>query len=680
MLLITRHTTPAILTPDDETSSFVIRSPLGGSSLRDPSSSTNRLRNDPELAPGVLAQLISGSHLSAVAASYSSAQLVWSAPSFVSGWTDLLITSSTTGSPVTPLTGRSVISVVSTDPTVSYVDTGLSSGYWRYYSMFLRVPASNPQYLLVARTDVLLPARLGWDEQMWEGTPGWYRRLDIEQGGNSDGPLRRFYSLLGFEMDLSVTYADGIKDIYDIDTAPERFLPSIAHQLGVPVEPDIGGDRFRSYIANYSEITRLKATSAGIYLLTKSITGCESSVSVGKNLLLSEQDSNGMLYDGVNASLGIGGWNGDDSNSLVANGLSGAGYLRATAVASGSINVSDNVNNSFYAGVPVKQGLPYTYSVFVRTAVTGRVCTMAINWYGNEGVFISTSTASTFTDTLGGGTHSFTATSPDGAVYAVPRLSWAGCSASEEHQFINVQVEQAPAFTSYEHPRLITLTVQSRRINLCINPSFAGTLAAAPGDWTFVNGTAAVTTDADAVSGTTVCVATAIADGDVLVSNGAPWPADGGVVYSWNVSAKAQDSGLATASVLWHDASGILLGTSTSVPVATASGSFLALSGQAVAPASTVSGRLQVNFESVLSGRTVTLDACLIEQGTIGPYFDGDSANGGASDFEWEGAQFSSRSHYLPNRLAVLSRLTAALGDYMPAGSNWAVATNAPPS
>lgn len=684
MLLISRHNSAPVIGPDDETSSFVIRSPLGGSGLRDPASSTNRLRNDPELTPGVLAQLLAGSSIVADALSYSSVQLSWQAPSIISGWTELLIVSSTFGSPVTPLTGRQVVRVPFADPTNTYIDTGLVPGYWRYYSMFLRVPSSNPQYILVARTGALLPAKLAWDEQLWDNTPGWYRRLDSEVGGDSDGPLRRFYSLLGFELDRSVTFADGIRDVYDIDTVAESLLPSIAKQLGVPVEPDIGGDRFRSYIANFSAITRRKATSAGAALLIKSMTGCDSSVSVGKNLLLTPQDANGSTYDGVNSQLGIGGWIGNDSNSIVVPGF-GSDYIRCATAGSGSLNVSDWIFNAFYSGVPVTEGNTYTLSGIVRAAATGRVCTLSIVWYGNESVLISTSSAATFTDTtaaLGSQpVRSVTAVAPDGALYAVPQVSWAGCAAFEEHELHKLQFELGGAATTWQAPRLITLTVESQRINLCLNPSLAGTLASPPSSWVFGNGTAAVTTDAGAISGTTVCVVTATATGDVSATNSTAWPVTGGDFYSWSIDAKTQDSVPALVNVLWYDVNNVLLPTSTQYPViVTNSSAFVALSSQAQAPANAATAKLQVVMQSVTVGHTATLDACMIEQGQLGSYFDGDSTTGGSTDFQWEGAQFVTRSHYVANRLAVMSRLTAALGDFMPIGSTWVVATNPAPS
>lgn len=113
---------------------------------------------------------------------------------------------------------------------------------------------------------------------------------------------------------------------------------------------------------------------------------------------------------------------------------SGAASLQVTATAAGTFNVRVTPTATYTDYVPVVGSSVYTFTASVRTAVTARGTTLGLAWYDGAGSLLSTTTSASTNDASGAWTTlTLTATSPSGALYVVPIVTWATAAASEVH-------------------------------------------------------------------------------------------------------------------------------------------------------------------------------------------------------------------------------------------------------
>jgi len=125
----------------------------------------------------------------------------------------------------------------------------------------------------------------------------------------------------------------------------------------------------------------------------------------------------------------------------------GSWGMSVTAVASANMSANAPTGTS---GIPVLPSTSYRASSWVRKAgaATGRTTEIRINWYDSGGTLISTSTASTITDSNTWQLVTNTATSPSNAAYAAPRPFWTSPTAGEVHYCDDVRLD-VDRFTGY---------------------------------------------------------------------------------------------------------------------------------------------------------------------------------------------------------------------------------------
>jgi len=118
----------------------------------------------------------------------------------------------------------------------------------------------------------------------------------------------------------------------------------------------------------------------------------------------------------------------------------GSWGMSVTAVASANMSANAPTGTS---GIPVLPSTSYRASSWVRKAgaATGRTTEIRINWYDSGGTLISTSTASTITDSNTWQLVTNTATSPSNAAYAAPRPFWTSPTAGEVHYCDDVRFD-----------------------------------------------------------------------------------------------------------------------------------------------------------------------------------------------------------------------------------------------
>ncbi len=99
----------------------------------------------------------------------------------------------------------------------------------------------------------------------------------------------------------------------------------------------------------------------------------------------------------------------------------GTKSLQLTSTASGNMSAAHvTASPNGTGGFVVTAGTAYTVSGWFRSAVSARTCAMQASWYDSAGVFLSTTTGSTISDSTSAWTQATSDhTAPAGAVYAI---------------------------------------------------------------------------------------------------------------------------------------------------------------------------------------------------------------------------------------------------------------------
>lgn len=124
-------------------------------------------------------------------------------------------------------------------------------------------------------------------------------------------------------------------------------------------------------------------------------------------------------------------------------------------------------------GIPVKEGFPYTFSIYTRYASTARKVTVDVRWFDRTGLEISRAGEKYITNTATWKRVETTSVAPVNAYFAVPYVRIDNASSSEIHYFDAGQFEvNAEGATEFEEARELKITLKATRVNEFKNPSF----------------------------------------------------------------------------------------------------------------------------------------------------------------------------------------------------------------
>lgn len=174
----------------------------------------------------------------------------------------------------------------------------LIEGQWAYYSLFAHYQATSSadeSYLKLASLEVLIPRNYGSTLQLWDRIPEHYRNSDIGLGTVIDpnssfvryllgvtppnpivGPLFKYLSIIGFDIDRTRTLIDYLMVARDPYLAEEDTLDALAQQLGVDLRSsDLGAARLRSALDEIGFIRRSKGTRSSLLSLGRAIAGAD---------------------------------------------------------------------------------------------------------------------------------------------------------------------------------------------------------------------------------------------------------------------------------------------------------------------------------------------------------------------------------------------------------------------
>lgn len=241
------------------------------------------------------------STFSATSTCYGEAELEWEVPivafedlTATPDVTGIVLVYSSEGEPETIASGK--ILVESTD-TFEYTHTGLMEGRWAYYTLFVHYQSTggDSYYEKAASLAVIVPKDYGSTNALWKRIPEYYRNQDTSLGDfdydpdcigsvitSSDqrvGPLLKFLSIFGFEMDRMRTLLDYQMVAYDPALANSEHLDALSQQLGVDLLSNaLGARRLRSLLNDIGVFRRSKGTASSIEFFGQALAGSDITV------------------------------------------------------------------------------------------------------------------------------------------------------------------------------------------------------------------------------------------------------------------------------------------------------------------------------------------------------------------------------------------------------------------
>lgn len=192
-----------------------------------------------------------------------------------------------------PQTVASGYTLVDSSNTYSYTHSGLREGRFAYYTLFVQYKSTggDEYYEKGASLAVLLTKNYGSTELMWKRIPRYYRFQDSNIGNYdyvaSDfglaatdmrkiGPLYRFLSIFGFEMDHVRTILEYQMTANDPSIASYEHLDVLSTQYGMGMlSSDLGSKRLRGRVEGDGLYRRSKGTPEAINFIAKSIANSD---------------------------------------------------------------------------------------------------------------------------------------------------------------------------------------------------------------------------------------------------------------------------------------------------------------------------------------------------------------------------------------------------------------------
>lgn len=221
--------------------------------------------------------------------------------------TEVLVVYSPLGEPQTIASGQVL---VESDSEYSYQHTGLPEGKWAYYSLFVHYQSTggDSYYERVASLSVLVPKNYGSTLDLWNRIPAYYRLQDQLLGeeetsagcygtlpaDNVIGPLFKYLSIIGFDMDRIRTIIDHMMVSRDPSIAHSQVLTALGQQMGTLLKTsDLGAQRMRALMNDIGFFRRSKGTEIGIEYFAKSVSNSDIEINqVDKTITIYSQRVN----------------------------------------------------------------------------------------------------------------------------------------------------------------------------------------------------------------------------------------------------------------------------------------------------------------------------------------------------------------------------------------------------
>ena len=547
---------------------------------------------------------------------------------------------------------------IDTNNPLADSDVLLTHGFY-YYTLFTFDSAGT--WTRGAATSVLIPKNKGTADFFVSALPGFYTSPEH----NPIDPYSNNSDLYNFLYGFAVTY-DELSSHIDL-VLPDnrgtevirRFHDNYVTGVGMPNEYTIGVGANARIHRESGYIYRNKGTALGIADYVESLTGWQTTVTEGDNLILSLDDGSFEYSTGNWSCSG-----GTITQTLVGGAVTspaqtyetgttqfarrGVGVMTMSAASSVMTLPSDS---STLKSMPVVAGVTYYADVRVRARTGTPTVAPAVTWLDQFGTVISTSTSTATASTTAWTTISNTFTAPAKAAFAVLKLNFAsGASGNIVHlDMLCFCAGSQP----YRDPRSVDIICYPNRVNLVKDPTFESSST----PWTAVTGTFTLSTD-HFMFGTKA--GKAVGASFEFKSEDVPALPS----YSYSLSSYAYSSGgSCTANIKWYTSGDVLIRTDSQA-FGTLTTSWTREDMTVLSPSN--ASYAQVTFSG--SG-TVYVDTVTFER-TDRPqiFFSGDISDFTGQDSLWSSTQNKSYSVLYDLRGVKLARLANNLPYYLPIG------------
>lgn len=308
--------------------------------LRRPTAGYGVLRYDPSLPPGVLTDydsalrsdklqiapldFVESSFGASSSESYGEVNLDWSVKltplasvAAVPVPTHTVLVYSRFGIPETVNSGD--ILSESTD-RYTFDHTGLPEGKWAYYGLFIRYQsnAGDDYYEKGAALSELVTKNYGSTLLLWNRIPPYYRQEDANIGdmnynetvlgfptyGEPVGPLLKYLSIIGFEIDKTRTYTDYLMESRDPELSNGQTLEVLSQELDTMLRnDDLGTTRLRNLMADIGAFRRAKGTANGTLFFLEALTGSNAAINVATRQITIYSQRANLMPDPRNLKL-----------------------------------------------------------------------------------------------------------------------------------------------------------------------------------------------------------------------------------------------------------------------------------------------------------------------------------------------------------------------------------------
>lgn len=440
----------------------------------------------------------------ATSTGYGQIKITWTPPT--GGWSRIRLVRNTYGLPLSVDDGAIVYDEARGAAQGLYTDTGeipnnigLRPGTAYHYSLFVFV--TQTETWVKAGNAIGISIRdYKTFESMWDALPNLYKTTSLtsvtDSSNNPD--LRAFLKIFAVAHDLYKTNAELVLKTYDTSTTYAPIIPAMLQQFGLAYEAELGLQQARILLRNAVYLNTKKGSLSGISDFIKAFTGYDEVTTLGKNIMLDYNDSSfeesvGRWENLSNATLAVAlpaevpAYSEPTAPSLFPNKTGGS--LKLTATGTGGMEVICGLEKPKTRGIPIKEGLSYTFSVYTRAKTVPRDVVADIRWFNRMGEEISRSGEGVDSNTISGwSTRVFsTGVAPVDAYFALPYIRVDNAAIGEIHYFDAAQFEQsASGATAFEEARRINITLIATRVNELKNASFE----TAVDPWVVENGTA----------------------------------------------------------------------------------------------------------------------------------------------------------------------------------------------
>ena len=342
-----------------------------------------RLRSDEiQLAPVLTSNLIPGTPGSLVGffgaevRDYTSIDLSWEAPlvetvpASVPAATRVLIVYSAFGEPPTISDGDVL---VDTNNTTTYTHV-VPEGKWAYYTIFVKYEsvAGGTFYEAAESLSVLVPKNYGSSNDLYSKIPTYYRVLDGDMDFGDGGPLNKFISTVGWDIDKVRTEIDYLMSFKDPQIADGQALDYLAKDFGVNLESrELGAYRLRNILSSIGTLRRSIGTVSGIETFMTALTGSNVTVdTVNKVIKVHAQRINLIkdpnVYFGLDSVFDMGSYLGGYTTSYDAGYYDSTSYPASTTFDGGTASATGSSGTNTNAKWTVTYGT--TTSLLLTTA------------------------------------------------------------------------------------------------------------------------------------------------------------------------------------------------------------------------------------------------------------------------------------------------------------------------